>query len=753
MGLPRSIKSNSAVSEVLGTILLLLINVGLFSVVAISAYSLLPSNSAPSTDIICQVNGDNIILTHQGGDALSLDTKIGFSSITGTKYIVVGDYLDEKSKEDGKWSIGENIVYSNLNLLENQIRVMVTVPSSNSIIFSATVPIVNSMTLTTLNATGITMNSANLPLHYDLRTQSVLVRFTYRPINGDWINTSWISKSGSGSYNIVISSLSPEKLYYFKAQLLDNSTIIEGEQKLFTTLVTTNNPPTVTTPNPTNGSTQIPITTALLSITIQDPDGDLFNWTIITSPNIGSNTGTTTSNGTKTCTITGLAPLTTYTWTIKAYDGRHWTNKSYVFTTGICPVINTSVNKISPYVTSVNPFTITADGNSDLDNVSLYYRWCDDNISWNGGLNEIYDSADSNTSNVDGSVDVGTEINFQNAKGIARDGNSMALQEQNTGTMAAQEWINCNALGSTYAGWTRTGTTPYVSAKDYPTNYISTASNGAQIGWFDSPSTTLTGTLTVNISIYCQNIDGAGNDGADVYVDYTGSGSGTNVGRVGQHTAWQYDTINLGTHTISEVNNLRVYLQYYKSGTAHNVLIDHIRIGLNQPSALNYQLDFEYQWTVAVYNQVNKQVCVYVASHTGGTENLLVNYRNGSTWSSLGTITTTGWSNFTATGLTSSTYTIQLKGATESGDVAQDSWNIDVIMLHTWNTTGGLHGQNWIIWPNTLNPDLNSPWSWNFNFPKGVGYYEFYSIGKDIGHCGGEIESAPASADARCRKT
>ena len=479
------------------------------------------------------------------------------------------------------------------------------------------------------------------------------------------------------------------KLYYFKAQLLYNSTIIEGEQKSFTTLEITNNPPTVTTPNPTNGSTGIPITTALLSITIQDPEGDSFNWTISTSPNIGSNTGTTTNNGTKTCTIAGLAYLTTYTWTVKAYDGHHWTNRSYVFATGICPVINTSVNMISPYVTSVNPLTITAVGNSDLDNVSLYYRWSDDNISWNGGLNEIYDSIDSNTSNVDGSVDVGTEINFPNAKGIARDGNSMTLQEQNKGTMAAQEWLNCNALGSTYAGWTRIGTTPYVSVKDYPTNYVYTASNGAQIGWFDFPSTTLTGTLTVNISIYCQNVDGAGDDGADVFVDYTGSGSGTNVGRIGQHIAWQYDTINLGAHTISEVNNLRVYLQYYKSSTAHNVLIDHIRIGVSQPTAPNYQLDFEYQWTAAVYNRVNKQVCVYVASHTGGTENLLVNYRNGSTWSSLGTITTTGWSNFTATGLTSSTYTIQLKGATESGDLVQDSWNIDLIMLHTWNTTGG----------------------------------------------------------------
>ena len=171
-------------------------------------------------------------------------------------------------------------------------------------------------------------------------------------------------------------------------------------------------------------------------------------------------------------------------------------------------------------------------------------------------------------------------------------------------------------------------------------------------------------------------------------------------------------------------------------------------IFLNTYNASNYQIDFEYQWTAAVYNRANKQVCLYVASHTG-TENLLVNYWTGSAWSSLGTITTTGWSNFTATGLTSSTYTIQLKGATESGDSVQDSWNIDVIMLHTWNTTGGLHGQNWIIWPNAFNPDLNSPWSWNFNFPKGTGYYEFYSIGRYAG----AVEGAPASADSRCRYT
>ena len=195
MGLPRLIRSNSAVSEVMGTILLLMITVGLFSVVAISVYNLLPFNPAPSADIICQVNGDNIILTHQGGDALSLETKIGFSNNTGTKYIVVKDYLDDDSKEDGKWSIGEKIVYSNPNLLQNQIRVMVVDPSSNSFILSVTVPIVNSISVTTLDATDITMNSAKLSMNYDLRTQSGSVRFTYRPSDGDWINTSWISRS------------------------------------------------------------------------------------------------------------------------------------------------------------------------------------------------------------------------------------------------------------------------------------------------------------------------------------------------------------------------------------------------------------------------------------------------------------------------------------------------------------------------------------------------------------------------------
>jgi hypothetical protein len=565
------------------------------------------------------------------------------------------------------------------------------------------------------------------------------------------------------------------------------------------------------------------------------------------------------------------------------------------------PSLNTSVNPISPYVQASPSLIVSATGDAGLDNVTLYYRWSDDNSSWNGGLNDIYDGVDSNTSNVDDSGDTGTETNFSNANGTAPDNNSMSLveadqtgqsyktavqgdttnvdlsadlgietnfmncketapdgdnmslAESNDGYLLLNENKTVDSKSNTYTAWTQTGTTPYLNADDYSTNYIRTGTRNYNSGWYSFADTTATGgTITATIYVNAwRDTAGGGNDYANVYVDYSG-GSGSVMGTVCTSTSSSaVQSISVGSLTVTQANALRVYFRSVRvgGGAIDNLYIDYayvwfhrnnttnyrldfefnwstshfsevtetlcfyvqghtggsenlfvkywagswislgtissigwtnmtatglisgtytIRLNgskesgdtikdtwyidcifLHTYNASNYRLDFEYQWTTAVYQRVNKQVCINIASHTGGTENLIVSYWNGFTWSLLSTITTTGWSNFTATGLASSTYTIQLKGATESGDTIKDSWNIDVIMLHTWNTTGGSHGQNWIIWPNALNPDLNSPWSWNFNFPKGVGYYEFYSIGKYAG----TVEGAPVSADARCRHT
>ncbi|VVB59688.1 Uncharacterised protein [uncultured archaeon] len=122
-------------------------------------------------------------------------------------------------------------------------------------------------------------------------------------------------------------------------------------------------------------------------------------------------------------------------------------------------------------------------------------------------------------------------------------------------------------------------------------------------------------------------------------------------------------------------------------------------------------------------------------------------YWTGSSWSSLGIITGTGWKNFTATGLTSSTYTIQLVGALETGDTSMDSWLVDCMFLRTYNASNGPWGRDWMVWSNASNPDMGSPWSWMFNYPNSTGYYEFYSKGKKTGF---DNEVTPGVVDSRC---
>ena len=82
-----------------------------------------------------------------------------------------------------------------------------------------------------------------------------------------------------------------------------------------------------------NGATDVPISTSSLSLRIEDPDGDSFNWAIQTSPNIGSISRNNHYNGTKSCSISGLAYSTTYQWTVSATDGIFWTYATYSFTT------------------------------------------------------------------------------------------------------------------------------------------------------------------------------------------------------------------------------------------------------------------------------------------------------------------------------------------------------------------------------------------------------------------------------------
>jgi len=86
---------------------------------------------------------------------------------------------------------------------------------------------------------------------------------------------------------------------------------------------------------PSNNSAGVLISTSLLSIGINNSNGNPFYWEIITVPNIGNNSGNNEYNGTKTCSISGLNYQTTYNWYVICRDliSSKWTNVSYRFTT------------------------------------------------------------------------------------------------------------------------------------------------------------------------------------------------------------------------------------------------------------------------------------------------------------------------------------------------------------------------------------------------------------------------------------
>ena len=100
----------------------------------------------------------------------------------------------------------------------------------------------------------------------------------------------------------------------------------------------------------------------------------------------------------------------------------------------------------------------------------------------------------------------------------------------------------------------------------------------------------------------------------------------------------------------------------------------------------NYELDLEVRWTSANFSQPNEYLCIKTGVLT--SESLRVDVRTGSSWITvIESLNSDSWNNVSVSAyLTSSTFTIRFKDGTSTGDIAQDSWNIDVTLLHVWAT-------------------------------------------------------------------
>jgi len=150
--------------------------------------------------------------------------------------------------------------------------------------------------------------------------------------SGTFVTLSFTAKSTVGTSTIKLNNVGvTNNIGYIPI------TITNGSVQIIQSITTPNTPPLYESVIPANKSTNIPISTSSLSITIRDPNGDDFDYTIQTRPNVGSVSVHGTHNGTKQCTISGLKYDTTYRWYVNATDGTTWKRSWYTFTTASAP--------------------------------------------------------------------------------------------------------------------------------------------------------------------------------------------------------------------------------------------------------------------------------------------------------------------------------------------------------------------------------------------------------------------------------
>jgi hypothetical protein len=238
----RNNRFTNAVSEVVGTLLLVAIAVSLFALLAlisITMPSLFFANPTPSANIIGMVQGNGVVLEHYGGQPIPLNAEIRMMFAETPMNTTVGAVLDPKEKVDGEWGIAEKIFipYNDSNLPLMQVTVTIVDKTSNSVLMRGIIQEGSSSVIPialTLDADSVTTNTAKVHMNYNFYyyqgTKNVSFVYIiaseyYLNNSAPWTATPWFTVSSkNGSYSYVLTGLQENTLYLFQARVQYNST-------------------------------------------------------------------------------------------------------------------------------------------------------------------------------------------------------------------------------------------------------------------------------------------------------------------------------------------------------------------------------------------------------------------------------------------------------------------------------------------------------------------------------------------------
>ncbi|MBN2603544.1 MAG: type IV pilin N-terminal domain-containing protein [Candidatus Thermoplasmatota archaeon] len=100
-------RKNAAVSEIIGTVLLLGITISLFAVLCVVVLAYPHPSPPPSVNLVGMVDNDYLIIEHRGGESLTLDTTVIISNETSTIRYTLKDVNISHYTNNSQWDVGE----------------------------------------------------------------------------------------------------------------------------------------------------------------------------------------------------------------------------------------------------------------------------------------------------------------------------------------------------------------------------------------------------------------------------------------------------------------------------------------------------------------------------------------------------------------------------------------------------------------------------------------------------------------------
>ena len=498
--------------------------------------------------------------------------------------------------------------------------------------------------------------------------------------------------------------------------------------------------------------------------------------------------------------ISSLSPLLNSNATVKLFANFSGEGASLDSWSISWTAVGTSVDTIVPYSTSDYPLNITASGPGDIENVTLWYRYSPDNVTFGDtgykvqrGITKIASADLIVTQTIETVNDIdnafvlcypsmrqidktpaatGTNPNKGLVSAYLKDDSTIEFQKSTTGANLRVDWqvIECfddefyvqrgEKILTAETGTSITDTIPngVDASKSMAWHTIRTtytSAGAAQVWQFQS-------NVTASTTITFDRFGSTAITGALRWSVITWNTDKIDSFQVGDTTDIDEETdaapmlVALGT-TIDTSDSMLLFQSRAGSlgakleeSTCAGYIKDEDEIGFYHYSGAAGD-DTRTHWYVIDFGDDcgSKQVNIHDDNVLGWsgedyTLNPAIALNRTLSFVSLscddhnfGTVRP----RHTVTSNISSTTNLRTVRNT-TGQEVEISWQI----LELPFTAASGTSTDWIVWNDASNPDTTYPWSWDFDFPYGNGYYEFFSHGA----CQGYYEEYASVADARC---